>query len=86
MSSSTVDITYEINAGRESLIAADNIHAFKLAFVHDELYEVFRVRARMLRHGVATLRPVAFRKRAKVFKEEDLVRELESRTFSFNRL
>ena len=86
MSSSEADVTYTPNSGREFLIATDNDHAFKLAFVHDELYEVFRVRTRMLTHGVATLRQDAFRKRAREFKEEDLVREFESRTFSFNRL
>ena len=55
-----------------------SMHAFKLAFVHDELLAVFQMRERVRRYGVASLHQDAFRKRAPLLSEDALVNHLST--------
>ena len=57
----------------------DGDHAFKLAFVHDELLAVFQMRDRMERYGVASLGQNAFRVRAQRLSEDELLKQLQQR-------
>lgn len=43
--------------------ASVDAHAYRLAFVHEELVDVFRTRQRVETYGKATLPPETFRKR-----------------------
>ena len=58
---------------------SDCVHAFKLAFVHDELLAVFQMRDRIERYGVASLDQNAFRVRADRLSEDDLLKHLQQR-------
>ena len=64
----------------------DEVNAFKLAFVHEELLSVFRLRSCVERHHVAALPQDAFRKRGARLNADDLLISLVQLKCSTNTL
>lgn len=73
-----------VSRGQEMIDHCESVHAFKLAFVHDEIFHVFQMRARMERHGVPSFSQNAFRRKSIPMTEADLFSRLQSVKSSIN--